>query len=77
MTTLITSQLRDVLAYIDALEAGTKALSDSPSWGGGMRLCLPAVIPLCPDYDSAPVAWLVANDFDGYDLTTEKPKGEA
>lgn len=36
---------------------------------------LPNVIPLSPDYPGeAPVAWLVANDFEGYDLTTEEPK---
>lgn len=75
MTTLIESQLKDALAYIRALS--TIQLDPTDSWGDGLHLVLPPVIPLRPDYDGEkPVAWLVANDFEGYDLTTEDPKVE-
>jgi hypothetical protein len=72
---LIPSQLRDALAYMDGLEKAIKSTAEDPKWGDGLRLWLPNVIPLSPDYHGEkPVAWLVANDFDGYDLTTEEPK---
>lgn len=75
MADLIPSHVRDALAYMDALEKATAGLPDDPEWGGGLRLILPAVIPLSTDYaeDMNPVAWLVANDFNGYDLTTKEP----
>ena len=74
MSTLLPSQLRDALAFMDALEAANKSLRDEPESGGGLRLWLPNVIALRPDYPGEkPVAWLIANDFDGYDLTTEEP----
>jgi len=75
MTKLIESQLSDALAYMKALSGLGATLPNEPTWGGGMRLWLPDVIPLSPDYKGeAPVAWLVANDFDGYDLTTTAPE---
>lgn len=77
MAHLIPSQLRDALAYIDGLEKTIKSLPEEPAWdGGGLHLLLPNVIPLTTDYsgDKNPVAWLVANDFEGYDLTTEEPR---
>lgn len=74
MTALIPSQIKDAVAFIEALQQVIESLPDDPEWGGGMRLNLPAVIPLTPDYKGeAPVAWLVANDFNGYDLTTQEP----
>lgn len=76
MTHLIESQLSDALAYMKALHEVIKGLPDDPEWGGGLRLLLPAAIPLTTDFrgDDEPVAWLVSNDFDGYDLTTTKPE---
>jgi hypothetical protein len=76
MSTLIESQIRDALTYMEGLSAALKALPNEPAWGGGgQHLVLPAYIPLMTDSrsDIAPVAWLVANDFDGYDLTTTDP----
>lgn len=75
MSTLIPSQLRDALHYMDALEKAIATTDDKTERGGGLRLWLPAVIPLQPDYaDHEPVAWLIANDFDGYDLSTVDPQ---
>lgn len=74
MTALIPSQLRDALAYAEGITKISEDLPLDPEWGGGLRLVLPDVIALRPDYDGEkPVAWLVANDFNGYDLTTEEP----
>ena len=75
MSTLIESQLSDALALMKGISAALKSLPDEPEWGGGLRLWLPKVIPLTNDYsgDDTPVAWLVANDFDGYDLSTVEP----
>jgi len=70
------SQLADALAFMKGLKAINESLPDDPEWGGGMRLILPAVIALAPDYEGEPpVAWLTANDFNGYDLSTENPDG--
>lgn len=75
MSTLLTSQLRDALVYMEALDTEKMPLAEDGEWGQGLRLWLPNVIPLSPDYKGeGPVAWLVANDFGGYDLTTDKPK---
>ena len=74
MSTLLETQLRDALAYMVALNDEKIGLAQEPKWGEGVRLSLPNVIPLSPDYQGeAPVAWLVANDFGGYDLTTTDP----
>lgn len=74
MSTLLETQLRDALAYMAALNDDKMALSQEPKWGEGVRLWLPNVIALTPDYEGeAPVAWLVSNDFGGYDLTTTDP----
>lgn len=74
MTALIPSQIKDAVAFIEGLQKLLEGLPDEPAWGEGMRLNLPATIPLSPDYSGErPVAWLVANDFNGYDLTTEEP----
>lgn len=74
MSTLIPSQVRDALAYMEALSNAIKNLPQGEDWGGGLRLWLPDVIPLSPDYKGEPpVAWLVANDFEGYDLATTDP----
>lgn len=74
MSTILTSQLRDALVYMDALNIEKMPLADEPSWGEGVRLWLPNVIPLSPDYrGEKPVAWLVSNDFGGYDLSTTDP----
>ena len=76
MTALIESQLTDAVTFMKALRSAIESLPDDPEWGAGMRLTLPAVIPLTPDYKGErPVAWLVANHFNGYDLTTEEPGG--
>lgn len=70
-----TTQMRDALVFAEALGAAISSLPDSPSFGGGERLYLPTVIPLRPDYPGeGPVVWLVANDFDGYDVQTSKPE---
>lgn len=75
--TIIESQLRDALAYVAALSDEKLQLSSEPAWGEGVRLLLPNVIALRPDFDGeAPVAWLVANDFGGYDLTTTDPEAK-
>lgn len=75
MAYLIASQLVDALAYMKALEDAGNAAPIEPAWGEGVRLVLPSVIPLHPDYEGeAPVAWLVANDFGGYDLSTTAPE---
>lgn len=77
MSTIIESQLRDALAYMSALKDEKFQLSPEPTWGEGVRLYLPNVIPLRPDYEGeSPVAWLVANDFGGYDLSTENPEAQ-
>lgn len=74
MSSLIPSQLKDALAFIEALQDIYVKMPQEPEWSEGMRLLLPRVIPLSPDYEGEdPVAWLIANDFDGYDLSTEKP----
>jgi hypothetical protein len=75
MAELIPSQVRDALAFMDGIEKIVTALPDEPEWGGGLRLVLPAIIPLTTDYrgDRNPVAWLIANDFNGYDITTKEP----
>lgn len=74
MSTLLETQLRDALAYMAALNDEKIGLAQEPKWGEGVRLWLPDVIPLSPDCEGeAPVAWLVANDFGGYDLTTTNP----
>lgn len=74
MTNLIGSQLKDALAYMDALEKACENLPDDPEFGEGLRLTLPPVIPLHSDYPGeGPRAWLVANDFNGYDLATTEP----
>ena len=71
---LMESQLKDALAYVNALNLLMESLPNEPEWQGGLRLILPDVIELRPDYPGeAPVAWLVANDVDGYDLSTVKP----
>lgn len=73
---LLQSQLIDALHYMQALEAAINTTSEEPGWGNGLHLWLPNVIPLAPDYEGeSPVAWLVSNDFNGYDLTTEEPSG--
>lgn len=77
MTTLTTSQLRDALTYAEGLEKSLKVLSDDPPWdGSGLHLILPAIIPLVTDVrgDDRPVAWLIANDFNGYDISTTDPE---
>jgi hypothetical protein len=75
---LMQSQIEDALHYMNALSAAIKSVPEGESWGGGVRLWLPDVIPLRPDYrGEKPVAWLVANDFEGYDLTMQEPKKEA
>jgi hypothetical protein len=72
--TLITSQLEDALILMKGLQAAVESLPDKPDFGEGMRLTLPSVIPLQPDYEGErPVAWLIANDFNGYDLSTTEP----
>lgn len=74
--TVIESQLRDALVYMGALDTEKMSLAEEPGWNEGLRLWLPNVIPLSPDSrGEAPVAWLVANDFGGYDLATVEPKG--
>ena len=76
MTVLIDSQVQDALAYMTALREVMEGRPDEPEWQGGLRLLLPVVIALRPDYPGeTPVAWLVANDCDGYDLTTVDPGG--
>lgn len=75
MTTLTETQLRDALAYIEVLNTLYKKLPEEPDWGDGMHLVLPKQVPLSPDFEGdKPVAWLVANDFGGYDLTTTNPE---
>lgn len=75
MTTLIQTQLADALAYMAALDTEKMNLAEEPTWGEGVRLWLPNIIPLSPDYKGEkPVAWLVANDFGGYDLSTVQPQ---
>lgn len=75
MTTLIKSQLADALLYMELFAGLEEKLPDKPDWGDGMHLVLPDVIPLKSDWrsDDTVYAWLVANDFNGYDLTTENP----
>lgn len=74
MSTILTTQLRDALVYMDALDTEKMPLAEEPGWGEGVRLWLPNVIPLMPDYKGEePVAWLVSNDFGGYDLSTTDP----
>lgn len=75
MAALIPSQLKDALVYVDVLGSVDAKLGGEPGWQGGMRLVLPNVIPLSPDAQGeGPIAWLIANDFGGYDLATENPK---
>ena len=75
MNTIIPSQMRDALIWAEALGAALDSLPDEPQWGGGMHLVLPSTIPLTPDGDEGhPVAWLVVNEFNGYDLTTTQPE---
>lgn len=73
---LIETQLSDALAYMKALRDVVEGLPDEPGWGEGLRLILPEVIALRADYggDQTPYAWLIANDFNGYDLTTSAPQ---
>lgn len=75
MPALIKSQVEDALLYMSLFDGLADKLSDNPNWGDGLHLILPAVIPLRGDYrsDETVYAWLVANDFDGYDLATEDP----
>jgi len=74
MNALPEPQLRDALAYMSALNDEKIGLAQEPKWGEGLRLWLPNVIALSPDYKGEePVAWLIANDFGGYDLTTSAP----
>jgi len=75
MTTLTKSQLKDALLYVELFEGIDAMLPNEPDWGDGMHLVLPSVIPLKSDFDGDdhPYAWLVANDFNGYDLTTTDP----
>lgn len=74
---LIESQLRDALHYAAGLRQINETSADDPGWGEGMRLVLPEVIPLRGDYPGEPAyAWLVTNDFNGYDLTTVDPAKE-
>jgi hypothetical protein len=78
MTQLLRTQLADALVYMDALDTEKMPLAEEPKWGEALRLWLPSVIPLSPDYNGeAPVAWLVANDFGSYDLTTDDPTRKA
>lgn len=71
---LIKTQLKDALHYMEGLEKMLAALSNDPEWHGGERLWFPSVIELRPDYEGEkPVAWLVGNDFGGYDLVMEDP----
>lgn len=74
MTALNTHQLKDALMYVELLQLEDK-LPDTPAWGDGNHLLLPQVIPLTSDYtgEDTVYAWLVANDFSGYDLMTEDP----
>lgn len=77
MTTLSESQLRDALVYLAAFNTEKMPLAEQPEWGGGTRLWLPNVIPLMPDHPGeSAVAWLVDNDFGGYDLSTVDPGGK-
>lgn len=75
MTTLTKSQLVDAQIYMDLFTGLDEKLPDTPDWGDGLHLILPPVIPLKSDFpgDTHTYAWLVANDFDGYDLTTTDP----
>jgi len=74
---LINSQVSDALVFMRALEIAGDDLSNLPDFGDGLRLTLPPVIPLHSDYKGeGPRAWLVANDFGGYDLTTEEPSNK-
>ncbi|MDL5351134.1 hypothetical protein [Microbacterium sp. zg-YB36] len=75
MTTLIPSQVKDALALMEGLTKIIEEMDDETEWGSGLRLILPEAIPLKADDNSSsePVAWLVANDFNGYDLSTVKP----
>jgi hypothetical protein len=75
MANLIESQLSDALAYAKALRQANENIPDEPEWGGGLHLILPDVIPLKSDFkgDEVVYAWLVANDFNGYDLSTDNP----
>lgn len=72
---LFDSQLADALTIVKGLGVLIESLPDEPDWGEGLHLRLPTVIPLFADNteNMVPVAWLVANDFSGYDLTTEDP----
>lgn len=75
MSTLIVSQMKDAIAFAEGLKALIESLPEEPRWGGGERMCLPMVIELRSDYPGDSTrAWLVANDFDGYDITTTDPK---
>jgi hypothetical protein len=75
MSSLTPEQLSDAVTYIKGLVRINDELPTEPDWSEGLRLLLPDVIPLRPDYPGEkPVAWLIANDFNGYDLTTENPE---
>lgn len=78
MNRLIPSQIKDALAFSEGIAQLIEGLPDSPEWGGGERLVLPSVLPLRVDdgYTTEPYAWLIANDFNGYDLTTTNPSKE-
>ena len=75
MNRIIPSQLRDTMHFIEGLERIVSSMDDNVEWGNGLRLTLPAIIPLRSDYEEEEliVAWLVANDFGGYDLVTSDP----
>lgn len=77
MAQLIESQLSDALTYAKAIREAIESIPDNPEWGGGLHLLLPDTIPLKSDFrgDETVYAWLIANDFNGYDLTTDSPNG--
>lgn len=72
-----TTQMKDAVILAEALGRGLDLLPNEPAWGNGEHLRLPAVIPLETDYEGeGPLAWLVANDFNGYDISTTNPEGD-
>lgn len=78
MSTITTSQMQDALHIANGLANTIKTLPKGEEWGGGLRLWMPNVIALRPDYDGeGPIVWLVSNDFEGYDITTVAPKKES
>lgn len=75
MTTLTPSQTRDAVYWMEHLGMALEQMPPEPDFGDGLRLMLPDVIPLKSDFsgDDHTYGWLVANDFNGYDLTTTDP----